>query len=324
MKTASNIVVPLAEVTLMDASRVGNKAAVLGELTRNQLNVPDGFCITTNYFRDLLRSLRLFEGFRKGRSCGSHEWSKVADRIVNSDFPSRFTRAIESAVNQIRVAENAPRMYCVRSSASIEDRPDHSFAGQFHTSVGMVNLQEILSAIKRCWASLFDDRVIVYTAKLGTHVVDATMAVLVQAMIPAEKSGVLFTVDPRTRESVMTIESTWGLGLPLVSGEISPDSTRISPSGKLISQQIGTKRFALQMTELGVRKVQLAPSLRRAVSLLDDDLSLLRTAGTSIERILGVPQDIEFAFFQRSLWILQSRPITGLQQSSTARSLEKY
>ncbi len=314
MKNQNEKVVPLSLLKASDFLKAGNKAAVLGELLNYNINVPDGFCITINAFKEIVGPI-LASPFNKTDHIPFPGWPKLSEKIMRSSFPHELAGEIQQGLKYIKIIRNAPSLFCVRSSSTIEDSPNYSFAGQFHTSIGLFKLKEIIYAVKRCWASLFGEKVLSYINNLDVGMSEIAMAVIVQGLVPAEKSGVMFTGDPLTGENIFLIDAAWGLGFPLVNGQITPDHIRLSPSGKILSCKIGSKKHAFIVSNQSLEEKVVTPSKRNTLCLNEKEINILLKTAHKITHIFDSPQDIEFSFFENELWILQTRPITGINRN---------
>jgi phosphohistidine swiveling domain-containing protein len=270
------------EPTPADRQSIGPKATSLCALHRLGMKVPPCFFLTTTAFQAYLNANHL-----RPQSTSQPQESRRA--IAGGFLPDSLREQIAAAYRR----SGAP-VVAVRSSATAEDLPGHSFAGQYETILGVRSLEECLDAIKQCWASLWTDRAFEYRRHNGIDHQQVEMAVIIQQQIEPEAAGVAFSVDPVTgSRSRIVIESCRGLGEPLVSGEVQPDRTLLRKKNlKLIRQNL----------------VASEPSL---------DLKSARKLGRSvrgIERRLGCPQDIEWALRDGTLWFLQARPITALPE----------
>jgi len=302
---------------------VGGKAARIGRLATTGLPVPDGFVVTTAAYRlhaDHPSIRRHVEALDRPRGDALEELKESARRIRGAitarEIPGEVRRAVRSA------SRSPPAYgYAVRSSAPAEDRREASFAGQHDTVLGVEGGAPLLAAIRSCWASLYTERAVSYRAagRAGATAETrplASMAVLVQAMVPAEASGVLFTADPiGGNRRVAVVEATFGLGEPLVGGEVEGDRVRVDRrSGTVLSYETAEKRAKVRaLKNRGVGSVPL-PADRRHIRVLDDErLRALVGLGDEIEALFGGrPQDIEWSLAEGRFHLLQARPVTAL------------
>jgi pyruvate,water dikinase len=324
-------------------SVAGGKGANLGELVKLKLPVPQGFVVSTRAFDNFLETNRINEEIQQLiDNCDVDNTEqllttsrKIKDTIVSQEYPAAIrTELIEayrelSFTNQIVTQKAieliaAGREYAlvaIRSSATTEDLPTASFAGQQASFLNIKGIREYLDAVKKCWASLYEPRAIFYRAKHGfTH---ASIAVIVQRMVNSEKSGVIFTVNPTTGEDVVVIESTWGLGESLVLGEIQPDSYIVSKDGKILEKKIGKKermRMRDYATDSTV-EVAVAKNRVEAQVLTEQEILSLVNYSLAIEKHYQKAQDIEFAVERGRIFILQTRAVTTEVKKEEAREI---
>ena len=302
-------VVPLAELRATDLPLAGGKGANLGELMHKGFPVPDGFCVTTAAFSRFLESVPdldvLFESVRNVDVEDSAAVREIGSRfrtvLIRSDVPA----GVAAAVRTFGSRAAADSAYAVRSSATAEDLPDASFAGQQDTILNVRGEAELLDAIRRCWVSLFTDRAIAYRARNGFDAQAVLLAVVVQRMVPADASGVLFTVDPVTQNrNVLLIDAVEGLAEALVGGQVEPDAYRVDRHGmRVVERSLGDREGA-------------------AAGPVLDDARILELAriGRDVAAHFGRPQDVEWAFAGGRLHLLQARPITSLYPVDNLRS----
>ncbi|MGH9685617.1 MAG: PEP/pyruvate-binding domain-containing protein [Candidatus Acidiferrales bacterium] len=310
-----------ADVGLADRLTVGGKGGSLGELTRAGIPVPPGFVVRTAAFERFLTTIEKDDQIRaKVDALGSQELGKinvfsqqVRERVESASLPDDVNSQILDALTDLCGKDNNPPL-AVRSSATTEDAVDASFAGLQDTYLWVVGAQAVLDCIRSCWASLYSFPSIAYRRKQGIPESGVAMAVVVQGMVNARKAGVMFTRSPQTGDrSVVTIESAWGLGSAVVSGEVTPDRFVIAKiTGEISVREIADKHVQhLPSPSGGVAEFETPVDLRRAPSLSDNEILELRDIARVVERHYGRPQDIEWAIDQlgRTL-LLQSRPET--------------
>ncbi|MEU3859572.1 rifamycin-inactivating phosphotransferase [Streptomyces sp. NPDC028722] len=308
----------LHEVDETQIAVVGGKGAHLGGLSRiDGVRVPDGFCVTTDAFRRISAQApsledRLDELSRSGpddreaiRTLSAQIRRTVEGIAVPDDLVAAISRALA------RLGEGAA--YAVRSSATAEDLPTASFAGQQDTYLNVVGTDEVLRHVSRCWASLFTERAVTYRQRNGIDHRKVRMAVVVQRMVVPHASGVLFTADPVTgNRTVATVDAGFGLGEALVSGLVNPDVFKVR-HGEVVARTIATKQRAVQSLPAGGTRVVAIDSARRdEPSLTDAQVLRLVQLGRRIEAHFGRPQDIEWCLVDDGFHIVQSRPITTL------------
>ncbi|MYT24092.1 phosphoenolpyruvate synthase, partial [Streptomyces sp. SID7760] len=311
-------VVALDEVGETQAAVVGGKGAHLGGLSRIEgVRVPGGFCVTTYAFRrmlaqapsitDVLDELsRVNPDDREAvRTLGARTRRTIEDTPVPDD--------VAAAISQALAGFGEQASYAVRSSATAEDLPTASFAGQQDTYLNVMGPEAILRHVSRCWASLFTERAVAYRQRNGIDHRTVHMAVVVQRMVFPQASGILFTADPVTGDrKAATVDAGFGLGEALVSGLVNPDVFTVR-DGEVVAKAIAAKR--LEVTALpdgGTREVPVDAGRREQPALTDAQAVRLAGLGRRIEAHFGSPQDIEWCLVDGEFEIVQSRPITTL------------
>ena len=311
-------VISLETDQLINEKEVGPKAASLFRLSRAGLAVPPGFCITGAVFREHLERNNLADRI-KSAADELAQTNPEAKAAVLSNLRKAIIEAplSETARQEIKhhyLALGAKHV-AVRSSGTAEDLPDHSFAGQYDTYLGIAGMKDCLKAIKKCWASLWTRRAYEYREKNGFHHLTINMAVIIQSLIAADTSGVIFTADPVTgRCGSIVIEACFGLGEALVSGKVTPDRFVINKSNlKILSQNISEKKIERVLEHNGLVKEKTVPTERSTVCCLDTkQVKRLAKFARKVETEFGSPQDIEWAICGKKIFFLQSRPITAL------------
>jgi pyruvate,water dikinase len=307
------LVIDLANSEAASLPAVGGKGANLCRMIRAGLPVPGGFCVTTSAYAEAASSISI--DFAAFRSADTEELKRLAgcarQAFLAAPMPSNVASAVIAAYR--RLGKAIP--VAVRSSATAEDLPHASFAGQQDTYLNIVGETAVLDAVQRCWASLWTDRAVVYRS---TNEIDhraVRLAVAVQQMVQAEIAGVLFTANPVTgRRHQAVIDASPGLGEAVVSGTVNPDHFVVDPrSGEIVERRLGDKRFSVRSIEGGgTRRVESASTVGEAC-LTDDQVRSLAALGQKVEGHFGAPQDTEWAIDARSqLWLTQARPITTL------------
>jgi pyruvate,water dikinase len=305
------------QVDRSSLSQVGGKGANLGELIKAGFPVPGGFCITTHAYKDFLAISQEMESFfTELKSTDPQELTQlrqVGERIRTHlhqmDVPLPIRQEIVEALNK-QGSENA---YAVRSSATAEDLPNASFAGQQDTYLNIKGQDELLVHVKKCWASLFTDRAIAYRAKNGFDHHQVYLSIVVQQMISPEVSGILFTADPiNGNRMVVSIDAGFGLGEALVSGMVSADLYKVK-NNQIFDKKISQKKLAIySLPDGGTVTRELPSSAQDQQALTDEQIISLASLGKKIEAHYQVPQDIEFCVSGGEFFIVQSRPITTL------------
>jgi pyruvate,water dikinase len=312
------LVIPLEAIRDQDKPAVGNKALGLARMNRIGIPVPPGFCITEAAFRQHLRLNNLtghIKSVAEELSAASPAdrgplLSDLRQTIIKAPLADTLREQIEYHYQALGAEHVA-----VRSSATAEDLPGHSFAGQYDTYLGIPKLEDCIEAVKKCWASLWTLRAFEYRGKNGFDHLQINMAVIVQLLVAADASGVIFTVDPVTGErGNMVIEACFGLGEALVSGKVTPDRFVVDKKKlKLISQTISEKKIKSILDGNSLVKEQTVPNEKSSDCCLDKiQVKRLAKLARKVETEFGCPQDIEWAVCKKKIHFLQSRPITAL------------
>jgi rifampicin phosphotransferase len=311
-------VLDLQEVDEMQVALVGGKGAHLGGLSRIEgIRVPAGFCVTTDAFRRIMAEApsiddrldqvsRLNPDDREAIHTLCAEIRRTIDGIaIPGDLAAAITRALAQFGEQAA--------YAVRSSATAEDLPTASFAGQQDTYLNVVGPAAVLQHVVRCWASLFTERAVTYRLRNGFDHRKVHMAVVVQRMVVPDAAGILFTADPVTGDrNVATVDASFGLGEALVSGLVNPDVFTVR-DGKVVAKAVATKKLAIHpLPAGGTREVAIGPERQEQPALTDAQVVRLVQLGRRIEAHFGHPQDIEWCLVDDGFQIVQSRPITTL------------
>ncbi len=315
----AKFVIRLEAIEDHNVALVGAKALNLARMSRIGLPVPPGFCITGAAYRQHLNSGDLTsqisaslaslqgappEGRRKTLSEIRQD---IIECLLSEKTTDEMTREYESL---------GERVVAVRSSATAEDLSGQSFAGQYDTYLGVSGLSECLRSVKRCWASLWTDRSFEYRGKYGVNHLDVDMAVIVQKLVPADASGVLFGADPRTGHADrLIIEGSFGLGEAVVKGRVIPDRFVVSKKRfRLLERVISNKTFEIVPAAEGggVREESVPQEQRVRPCLEAPTVKRLARLALRVEKLFGCPQDIEWAVRDGKVFLLQSRPLTAL------------
>ena len=305
------------EVDRTNLPEVGGKGANLGEMSKAGFPVPSGFCITTSAYRDFIAASNEIERFLdlldQLKPNQQDEISKLGKLIRGHLLTIPIPQTIESSILDAWKIIGEEKAYAVRSSATAEDLPTASFAGQQDTYLNVKGADQLLQAVRKCWSSLFTDRAIIYRIKNGFSHRSVYLSIVVQQMIFPEVSGLMFTVDPVTgHRNTISIDASFGLGEALVSGIVSADSYQVR-EGQIVKKQIAEKKKAVYpVTEGGTVTRELAPELQNKQALSDDKILELAQFGQRIEKHYCSEQDIEWCLADDRFYILQSRPITTL------------
>ncbi len=314
-----------------EVALAGGKGANLGEMTRAGFPVPPGFVVTVEALRTFYRESRL-----AGETAALLARLDVDDptslrvaaetlqaTVRRAGVPPEVRAAMTEAYGELarRTGVDAP-FVAVRSSATVEDTAQYSFAGMFQSSVNVRGADALVQAVRECWASLFGARVLFYQAKQGLPPGEPILAVVVQKMVDADASGVMFTADPATgSRDHLVIESAWGLGEVVVSGQVQPDRFVVDKRTlEIVERAVGRKEFALVRDPATGRTERrtLPPEQAGAPSLTDDAIRALAELGRLDEAHYGAPQDVEFAMEGHSIYLVQTRPITTLAAGAAA------
>jgi pyruvate, water dikinase len=312
--------------------QVGGKALGLCNLLRAGARVPHGFCVTTTAFRDFLNHNHSLNVTIQSLSNLSQEHEaanlqqlseKVQLQIIEASFPGELSDNVLSVYRELVRSEGRP--VAVRSSATLEDTAAKSFAGQHDSFLNVCSEQDLLESIKKVWASYYNHRAISYRKNAGLDHSPA-MGVIVQSIVYAKKSGVLFTANPATGDrSSMVIEAVWGLGEGLVSGNVTPDQYFVNKvtldiEKEAISQK--THAYVPHSNQSGVSVKELSRDEALARCLSKTEIENLARMAKKVEKYLRQPQDIEWASeeddkqtAQNNVYFLQSRPITTLKEN---------
>jgi rifampicin phosphotransferase len=309
------------EIGRDDIDEAGGKGANLGELTRADLPVPPGFVVVTGAYRAYVTEHRLAERIAAlavpTDDPAGYDDASGQIRGLFSDGVSDSLRA-EIAEAYAAFGEDVP--VAVRSSATAEDLPEASFAGQQDTYLNVRGLEDLLVAVRDCWASLWTARAMAYRARQGIDPASVSLAVVVQQMVDAEAAGVMFTANPSNgRRDETVISAAWGLGESVVGGSVNTDNIVVrTPDGAVLSHETADKAVMTIYAEQRIKEVPVPADQRLDPVLSEAEPAALAAYGTRIENHFGAPQDIEWARADGSFWILQSRPITALPEVEAA------
>jgi len=329
MQGAPKVVVWFNEVTKEDVPLVGGKGANLGEMTNAQIPVPPGFIVTSGAYFDFLQQTKLIDKIRQPL-----ESLDINDSKKLQEAAAQVRQLISQAAMPPEIAEEIKQAYrkmgrglvAVRSSATAEDLPEASFAGQQRTFLNVQGEEEVVVAVQGCWASLFEARAIFYRVQQNYDHFKVGIAVPVQRMVQSEVSGVMFTLEPvSSDQSKIVIEAVLGLGETIVSGDVTPDHYIVSKDRlKIVEKQIARQEWKLVRSDRGKGeeaniKIILTPEEQAQQKIGDDDIIALAKIGKHLEDHYQFPQDIEWAKENNELFIVQTRPVTTIREAAEAR-----
>jgi pyruvate,water dikinase len=319
MRATGPRVVPFSALSSRDLASVGGKGANLGEMTQAGFPVPGGFCVTTRAFQEFLAgagdTTRLFSRLSAVTPENTDEVRHVGEVVRSHLRQAPMPEGVAGAIEAAWRGAGTEHAYAVRSSATAEDLPDASFAGQQDTYLNIRGREALLEKVRECWVSLFTDRAITYRARNGFDHRRVLLSVVVQRMVSPESSGILFTADPIDgRRHIVSIDAGFGLGEALVSGLVSADLFKVDKrTGAIVEKRIARKSLAiLPLPGGGTRQEALPPERQTAPSLSDEQVGALASLGVRVEAHYRRPQDIEWCLENGRLYVVQSRPITTL------------
>ncbi len=319
-------VIKFEDLNKSDIGIAGGKGANLGELTQAGIPVPPGYVVTAETYEKFMEDAgineKVMEILNNIDINNTKELQKAAEEIksiiISTPIPEDISTLIIEAYNQLcqRVDEEDVDV-AIRSSATAEDLPEASFAGQQDTFLYVSGSDEVIDYVRKCWASLFEARAIFYREENNFEHSKVLIAVVVQKMANSDKAGVMFTVNPSTGEDVALIEGSWGLGEAVVSGDVTPDNYAVDKSNKkIVNVSISDKKVMYTNDENGTSvKIKVPEDLREKRVLNDSELIELMEMGKRVQKHYGEPMDTEWAFENGNLFLLQARPITTLGDS---------
>ncbi|GAA0247117.1 pyruvate, water dikinase [Haladaptatus pallidirubidus] len=317
------VVLWLDEISANDLELVGGKGASLGELTGADLPVPPGFVVTAGTYREFIEETGIADELFEVVDVDTEDSAALADAearaeelILGTEIPEDMRQGILDAYDDL---DDGKAFVAVRSSATAEDLPDASFAGQQETFLNITR-DDLVERVKQCWASLFTQRAIYYRQEKGFDHEIVDIAVVVQRMVDAEKSGVMFTSHPSTGDKKIIIEAAWGLGEAVVSGSVSPDNYVVDRASNATEDiTIADKKMMhTKDAETGETVEREVPDDKRNARVLsEEDINRLVELGEEVENHYETPQDVEWATVGDDVFMLQSRPITTISDSGS-------
>ncbi|EEB74983.1 phosphoenolpyruvate synthase [Thermococcus sp. AM4] len=336
------------ELSKKDVPLVGGKGANLGELTNAGIPVPPGFCVTAEAYKYFVENVKVEDGrtlqewimdiISKTNVDDSKQLqentAKIREKIIQMPMPEEIAKEIEDAYKKLSQRFGKEAVYvAVRSSATAEDLPEASFAGQQETYLDVYGVDDVIDKVKKCWASLWTARATFYRAKQGFDHSKVYLSAVVQKMVNSEKSGVMFTANPVTNDrNEIMINASWGLGEAVVSGSVTPDEYIVEKGTWKIKEKFIAKKevMVVRNPETGKGTVYvkvaeyLGPEYVEKQVLTDEQIVEVAKLGAKIEEHYGWPQDIEWAYDKDDgkLYIVQSRPITTLKEEKSEEAQE--
>ena len=326
----SSLVLGFQEMEKTQLLLVGGKGLNLGELSKIEgIQVPEGFCVTTVGYQKAIEQNETYHALLdrltmlkvEDRDQIGEISRKIRQIIMEVEIPSDVVKAVTHYLSQF----GDEHAYAVRSSATAEDLPHASFAGQQDTYLNIIGKDAILQHISKCWASLFTDRAVIYRMQNGFDHSQVYLSVIVQRMVFPQASGILFTADPITsNRKLLSIDASFGLGEALVSGLVSADCYKVQ-EGEIVDKRIATKKLAIYgRKEGGTETQQIDPDQQKTQTLTEQQILQLARIGRQIEAYFGCPQDIEWCLVDDTFYIVQSRPITTLYPIPEANDQENH
>jgi pyruvate,water dikinase len=325
MNKSARSILWFKEINKNDLLLVGGKGANLGEMYNNNIPVPNGFVVTSTAYFDFINKTSIahkikteLTGLNVNNSKELFEVSKrIQHAFLSAEIPDYLKKEIRDYYHNL--SGEYDKKVAVRSSATAEDLPEASFAGQQETFLNIVGYKNVIQNVLKCWASLFEPRAIFYRTEKGFSHLKVGIAVPVQLMVESEVAGIMFTINPLTNNpDEISIEAAFGLGQPIVSGEITPDAYVVVKN----SLKIKSKNIVKQTTMLSEKgNVEVSNVYSNSQKLDDSYIEKLAELGKKIELHYGTPQDIEWSFERKHLYIVQTRPVTTVKNTSEYKQL---
>ncbi len=323
------------ELKKEDVAIAGGKGANLGELTQAGIPVPPGFVVTAATYDKFVKETGIFEEIMSildaidvNNNQELQEASvKIKKMIIDVPMLDDIKTIILEAYNALcqRIGKE-DAFVAIRSSATAEDLPEASFAGQQDTFLNIKGTEEVLEYVQKCWASLFESRAIFYREENDFDHSKVYIAVVVQEMVDAEKAGVMFTVHPSTGEEKILIEGAWGLGEGVVSGTVTPDTYWVDKKTDRILEEVISEKnvmFTKDPETGSTIKIDVPGDLKRKRVLSNSEIHALTVLGKRIHKHYDFPQDTEWAIYDEKIYMLQSRPVTTLNTGGESKPEEK-
>lgn len=307
----------MENISYKDVLRVGGKGANLGEMVKAGFPIPKGFVVIVDAYKSFMVANNInskIEFLLQALYIDDYEQTEIISRKIQQlfeegDIPQKIISELDRAYEQIGGLEVA-----VRSSATEEDLSDTSFAGQYETYLNTKGKAELYQSIKKCWASLWNTRSLTYRLKQNINNTDLAQGIVVQQLINAEKSGILFTANPvNSRRDQMLLNASWGLGEAIVEGDVTPDQWLVTKKDHIIIvENIADKEKMTILKKTGTDLVRVPKEKRNRATLNKEEVHKLFELGMKAEKHFGVCQDIEWVFYRGEFYLVQARPITSL------------
>jgi phosphoenolpyruvate synthase/pyruvate phosphate dikinase len=324
-------VLDLAHAGATDLATTGGKGSSLARLAAAGLPVPEAFHVTTGAYRAAVagapqRAIVEAAAQVDPDRPETHEAAaaRIAEVFADLEIPTEVADAVRAGYSGLRtpalsrLGASDPAV-AVRSSATAEDLPGMSFAGQQDSYLNIRGEEALLRAVRDCWASLWTARAIGYRARHGIPAEEVSLAVVVQRMVLADAAGILFTVDPMTgSRDWVVINAAWGLGEAVVGGQVNPDTFLVARAGDVVRATVSSKEVRTVLTDDGTRNEPVPAELRRRPSLTDAQAADLAAIGVRIEELYGPPVDVEWAVSDGQPFIVQARPVTAVATGAGA------
>jgi phosphoenolpyruvate synthase/pyruvate phosphate dikinase len=314
----NSYVLGFQEIDKTKLAMVGGKGANLGELSRIEgTQVPEGFCVTTEAYKEIIGNNEEFnflvEQLSLLKADNRERIGEISAKIRKAIEGIAIPQGIDKEITRHLAQLGEKNAYAVRSSATAEDLPTASFAGQQDTYLNIISKEAILKHISKCWASLFTDRAITYRIQNGFDHRKVHLSVVIQKMVFPEAAGIMFTADPvSANRKVLSIDASFGLGEALVSGLVNADNYKVC-DGRIIAKKISAKKLAVYaLKEGGTKEKRIDAEHQNRQTLTDEQILELGKTGRRIEEYFGRPQDIEWCLYENEFFMVQSRPITTL------------
>ena len=325
----------LDELSNEDVNIAGGKGASLGEMLNAGLPVPPAFVVTADAYRHFIKETGLIDKMKEILSgldvndtdALTEASKKIRKLIEEAEMPEDLRLAIIEAYNKLSEMCNEDEVtVAVRSSATAEDLPEASFAGQQDTYLNIKGAENVVKYVQKCFSSLFTPRAIFYREQQGFDHFKVALAAVVQKLVNAEKAGVMFTVNPISENyDELVIEAAWGLGEGVVSGSVSPDTYVVNKKTlEIVDKYIARKETMFVKDEKGETKVIEVPKdMKEKQVLTDEEIKELAKVGLNIEKHYGKPMDVEWAYEKGKFYMLQARPITTLKRGKKEKKAKE-